>query len=108
MSGDAYWHRGYFVRPEEVASLRLDLEWCAAAPKEPVKLVMDPSLAHIRAMPSIGPAIAEATAKALRENPPPPDALLPEGYTRWVPRLEPELEYREDGVFARFTWEAKP
>lgn len=53
-----------------------------------------------------GRAVAEAAERLARENPPPPDALLPDGYSRWWPRVD--IVDREEGLCARLTWEAKP
>ena len=88
------------IRARGTSAKRLD-----AVSQGPCSLIPDPSLAHIRAMPSIGPAIEAAAAKALRDNPPPPDVLLPEGCTRWWPRLD--VVDREEGLCLRLTWEAK-
>lgn len=41
----------------------------------------------------------------LRDNPPPSAALLPDGCSRWWPRVD--VVDREEGLCARLTWEAR-
>lgn len=50
-------------------------------------------------------AMAEALSRLERDNPPPPDALLPDGCSRWWPRVD--VVDREEGLCARLTWEAR-
>jgi hypothetical protein len=53
----------------------------------------------------MGKAIADAVDKMLRDNPPPPDELLPEGCTRWVLATRLPDDDRPDVLW--FKWEAK-
>jgi hypothetical protein len=53
----------------------------------------------------MGKAIADAVDKMLRENPPPPDELLPDGCSRWVLVTLPYRDDEPDVLW--FKWEAK-
>lgn len=101
-----------FVRPEELAGMRRDPEWCADADADVKRLFNGDAERAIAAkpVPTFDPtafdrAMADVVRQLMCENPPPPDVLLPEGCSRWWPRVD--VVDREEGLCARLTWEAR-
>ena len=99
------------VRPEELAAVQRDPEWCANVDVK--RLFNGDAERAVAALPipafkpsSFDRAMAEAVQRLQRENPPPPDALLPDGCSRWWPRVD--VDERDGKMLARMTWEAKP
>lgn len=78
-----------FVRPEELAGMRRDPEWCADVAKQ-----VAPMMA-----PDFGPFAAAFAEELLRASP------VPDADGKWWPKIT--IEERDGKTFARLTWEAR-
>ncbi len=96
------------VRDEREACARLAEEHGAHATAVEIRARGEARDIAARPIPACEPTpfdrvMAEAVSRLQRENPPPPDALLPDGCSRWWPRVD--VVDREEGVCVRLTWE---